>query len=393
MSDSEETPASVPAAKPARLDSLDALRGFDLFALTMLGPVVHAADRGGLLSAQLGNAFSHVAWRGFNCWDMVMPLFLFMAGVSIPFAMAKFRGDGNGGVPALPMRRAHLRIAKRVLVLWLLGAIAQGNLLAFDAATFKPLSNTLQAIAIGYAGAALLFLHCRMRAQIAVAGTLLFVSWLACALFGDWNPDTNLPERIDEFLLGRWTDGARVAADGSVVFSPWYHYAWIFPSLNFVVTVMSGVFTGAVLKNGALSSARKFFALAGTGAALACAGWILDFCEIAPVIKTIWTSSMVLVTGGYGMLLMAAFFGVTDWAGVKRGSGWLKIIGMNSVLAYMLSPEVGLVSFGGVSRPLLRGFAQFMEPAMFQTLVACGNAIVLFLILWLCARAKVFLKA
>ena len=90
---------------------------------------------------------------------------------------------------------------------------------------------------------------------------------------------------------------------------------------------------------------------------------------------------------------MAAFFGVMDWAGLKRGSGWLKLVGMNSVLAYMLSPEVGLVSFDGVSRPLLRGLAQFTEPAAFEALVACGNALVLFLILWLCARAKVFLKA
>lgn len=385
------TLAPVPA-KPQRLDSLDALRGFDLFALTMLGPVAHTAMQNGLLPAALANAFSHVAWRGFNCWDLVMPLFLFMAGVSIPFAMAKFLG-GKDGVPAQPMWRAHLRIAKRVVLLWVLGAIAQGNLLAFDLTVFKPLTNTLQAIAIGYAGAALLFLHCRVRTQIVVACVLLCVSWLACTMFGDWNPDTNLPERIDEFLLGRWTDGARVAADGSVIFAPWYHYAWIFPSLNFVVTVLSGVFAGTLLKRENLSPARKFFILAGTGAALACAGWISDLCEIAPVIKTIWTSSMVLVTSGYGMLLMAAFFGVIDWLGVKRGSGWLKIIGMNSVLAYMLSPEVGLVSFDGVSRPLLRGLAQFTEPATFHVFVACGNAAVLFLILWLCFRGKVFLKA
>ncbi len=391
MNDDSATPP-VPA-KPPRLDSLDALRGFDLFALTMLGPIAHAAMSGGLLPAPLANAFSHVAWRGFNCWDLVMPLFLFMAGVSIPFAMAKFLG-GNGGVPAQqPISRAYLRIAKRVVLLWLLGAIAQGNLLAFDLAVFKPLTNTLQAIAIGYAGAALLFLHCRARTQIVVACVLLGVSWLACTAFGDWNPDTNLPERIDEFLLGRWTDGARVDAGGNVVFAPWYHYAWIFPSLNFIVTVLSGVLTGTLLKRETLSPARKFFILAGTGAALACAGWLADFCEIAPVVKTIWTSSMVLVTSGYGMLLMAAFFGVIDWLGVKRGTGWLKIIGMNSVLAYMLSPEVGVVSFDGISRPLLRGLAQFMEPATFHVLVACGNALVLFLILWLCARAKVFLKA
>ena len=387
MSSTQDVPAPT-----QRLDSLDALRGFDLFVLTMLGPVMHLMTRQGQLPNWLGNAFSHVSWRGFNCWDMVMPLFLFMAGVSIPFAMAKFR-VGNAGATEFSAGKAHFRIAKRVLVLWILGAIAQGKLLAFDASVFKPLSNTLQAIAIGYAGAALLFLHCKIRTQIIVAGALLFVSWLVCVIFGDWNPNTNLPERIDEFLLGRWVDGARVGADGNVIFAPWYHYAWIFPSMNFVVTVLSGVFTGAILKNKASSPARKFFLLAGTGAGLVVAGWALDFCGIAPVIKTIWTSSMVLVTSGYGMLLMAAFFGVMDWAGFKRGSGWLKTIGMNSVLIYMLSPEVGLISFDGISRPLLIGFKQFVEPSTFKVFIACGNAALLFWLIWLCRRAGVFLKA
>ena len=31
----------------------------------------------------------HVAWHGFHFFDMIFPLFLFIAGVSFPFSLAK----------------------------------------------------------------------------------------------------------------------------------------------------------------------------------------------------------------------------------------------------------------------------------------------------------------
>ena len=81
------------------------------------------------------------------------------------------------------------------------------------------------------------------------------------------------------------------------------------------------------------------------------------------------------------------------WLGWKRWAGWLKIIGMNSILAYMLSPEVGLINFNGISRPLLGGLLRACDVARPEIFFAAGNAAVLFLILWLCYRAKIFLKA
>lgn len=387
---------SAPAVPAQRLESLDALRGFDLFVLTMLGPVMHAWLGHHPNGAWHIAHWTHVPWAGFLAWDLVMPLFMFMAGVSIPFAMAKYVGANA----TLPRSHALWRILRRVIILWILGCAAQGNLLAFDAGAFKPLSNTLQAIAIGYAGAALAFLFLNLKKQIALAGALLVAFTAGCLLFGEWQTagtspwarELNFPATLDKLLLGRWRDCASVAADGRVVFPGYYDTAWIWCSLTFVVTVMSGVFTGILLKNKTFSPARKFWSLIVAGTALVALGW-LGHAAGLPVIKRIWTGTFTLVSSGYCVLLMAAFYGAVDWLGCKRWAGWLKIIGMNSILAYMLSPEVGLINFNGISRPLLGGLLCACDVARLEIFFAAGNAAVLFLILWLCYRAKIFLKA
>lgn len=377
-----------------RLDSLDALRGFDLFVLCMLGPVMHCWLGHHPDGAWQVAHWTHATWEGLLMWDLVMPLFMFMAGVSLPFAMAKYlEGDKKSRVLAL------WRIARRVVLLWLLGCVAQGNLLSFDLAVFKPFSNTLQAIAVGYAGAALAFLFLDFRKQLILFVALLALFTAGCFCFGDWQSagtspwerELNFPATLDKILLGTWRDGARTDASGNVIFSDGYDTAWIFCSLTFVATVMSGVFAGTILKNKAFPQIKKCALLILAGLAMLAVGWICHVLGM-PVIKRIWTASFVLVASGWCFLLMALFYAIIDWFGCKCGIGWLKIIGMNSILAYMLSPEVGLIRFDSITRPLLSGFAKTFEIARPEILFACGNALILFLILWLCARAKVFLK-
>lgn len=69
-----------------RLESLDALRGFDLFCLVGLEEVIHALNHAtdAPWMDKLMWAFTHAEWEGFSPWDLVMPLFMFMAGVTIP---------------------------------------------------------------------------------------------------------------------------------------------------------------------------------------------------------------------------------------------------------------------------------------------------------------------
>ena len=88
-----------------------------------------------------------------------MPLFLFIVGVAMPFAFARRleAGQTNG--------QMYGRILRRVVVLWVLGMIAQGNLLDWDLSTLHPFSNTLQAIAVGYLVAGIALLHLPALAQ------------------------------------------------------------------------------------------------------------------------------------------------------------------------------------------------------------------------------------
>ena len=133
-----------------------------------------------------------------------------------------------------------------------------------------------------------------------IAAGLLFTFW-GCMEFisvdgygyGNYTPDGNLAEWIDRTLLGRFRDAATVQ-DGQVVFAPWYRYTWILSSLNFAVTTLTGLFAGYILKDKTRQSVRKFYLLAVIGVLLVAAGWLWSF--QMPVIKKLWTSSMVLQT-------------------------------------------------------------------------------------------------
>lgn len=145
-----------------------------------------------------------------------------------------------------------------------------------------------------------------------------------------------LSEWIDRVVLGRWRDGASLDENGAVVFPAWYTYTWIWSSLNFGVTVMTGVFAGQILKS-RIRETKKMKRLLLIGVGMVAAGWLWHL--QMPVIKRIWTSSMVLVSGGYCFLLMALFYYLTDYRRWRKGTGWLRVIGMNSIVAYLLSVE------------------------------------------------------
>ena len=374
--------------KLQRLESLDALRGFDLFCLVVLEGIMHPLSQAvntPWLNKFMWN-FSHVEWEGFSTWDLVMPLFMFMAGVSMPFAFARYK--------ELPEKAAaYKRILKRVVLLWIFGMMCQGNLLGLNPDKIYLYSNTLQAIAAGYLIAALLFLNTEIKTQVATAVGLLFVYWGAMEFItvegyggGNYTPDGNLAEWIDRVVLGRFRDGAKIDG-GEVVFADGYRYTWVLSSLNFGVTVLTGVFAGHILKNNKTSQKRKLYVLLAIGAAMAAAGWLWHL--QMPVIKKIWTSSMVLVSSGYCFLLMALFYYSVDYKGYRKHVAWLKIYGMNSIVAYMLTL---CVSFRSVPQSLFRGLEQYIGP-YYPVLIALSNAAIIYAILWWLHQKRLFLRA
>ena len=369
-----------------RLESLDALRGFDLFFLVALGPLMHSLAR--TANVEWLNesmwVFSHVSWEGFSPWDLIMPLFLFMSGISMPFSLSRYKSISD----KRPLLR---RLAKRILLLWIFGMMCQGNLLALDPNTIYLYSNTLQAIATGYLITALLFLFTSRRTQIITAVVLLLVYWTTMQFItvdgyggGNYTPQGNLAEWIDNTVLGRFRDTAQVI-DGKMVVADWYHYTWILSSLNFGVTVLTGLFAGYIAKD-KIEEKKKLKLYFGTGITMVIAGWLWNF--QMPVIKTIWTSSMVLVSSGYCFLLMGLFYYWIDYKGHRSGITWLKVYGMNSIVAYMLA---NVVNFRCIGESLFYGLEQY-KGSYYSFLMTLWNIGAVYVIIWFMYKRGIFLK-
>lgn len=370
-----------------RLESLDVLRGFDLFCLVALGKIVHKladATQAPVFDSILP-CFDHVHWEGFSSWDLVMPLFMFMSGITIPFALSKYRNTND-------KYAVYKRILKRVVLLWIFGMMCQGNLLGLDPERIYFYSNTLQAIAMGYLISSLLFLHTRIRTQIITAIILLLVYWGAMEFItvngyggGNYTPDWNLAEWIDREVLGRFRDGASVV-NREVVFPDWYRYTWILSSLNFGVTVLTGTFAGYILRNKEWMPQKKLAYLLIIGSLMVAIGWIGGIWH--PVIKKIWTSSMVLVSSGYCFLFMALFYYIIDYKGWRKYTGWLKVYGMNSIVAYMLTM---CVNFSCIGHSLFHGLEPYMG-AYYQVLITLSNVAIVYFILWCLYKKQLFLR-
>lgn len=354
-------------AAPRRLASLDILRGFDLFMLVFLQPVIIAV--GNVWHPEwfqpVLHQLDHEVWEGFRCWDLVMPLFLFMTGAAMPFSFAKYASTGASA----PLYR---KIARRFLLLFILGMVVQGNLLGFNFDRIYFYTNTLQAIAAGYLISALIILNCRVRTQIIMTVALLALYSLPMHLSGDFTREGNFANMIDAVVLGRFR------GDPS--------YTWLWSSLTFGATVMLGTFAGRIIRNGSNRGDRTALILAAIGLGLLIAGKLWGLHQ--PIIKRLWTGSMTLYSGGWCFLLMALFYWWIDVRGHHRGLEWLKIYGMNSIAAYILGE---VINFRSIAASLTYGLAPRLGDLYPAWLTFC-NFLIVFLILRHLYRHRLFLK-
>ena len=380
--------ASAPAPSPGRIVSLDALRGFDMFwivgghgiLVALLGFFVTPLPE--WLKVQIG----HATWEGFTAWDLIMPLFLFVVGVAMPLAFAKRweRGDSLGSV--------YWRVLRRVAVLWVLGMAVQGHLLEPDRHGVFFFSNTLQAIAVGYLVASILLIHLPVLGQVIVTALLLVGYWLLMLLvpFGGqparWPPEenANLARYIDEWVLGAFRDGTT--------------YTWILSGMAFVAMVMMGVFAGHVLRS-RWSGGMRILWLVLLGALALAAGWFwsggfdgldrlggVTFVGVwrFPIIKHLFTSSMVLWAAGWSYLLLALFVLLFDVLRLRWLGFFFEVLGANAIFAYVAS---GLFrgSFQNVADVLLGGLVRYLGtlPAPMPAIGLALGPVATFAVLWL----------
>jgi predicted acyltransferase len=179
-----------------------------------------------------------------------------------------------------------------------------------------------------------------------VAFVVLLVGYWAIMTFvpvpgvgaGSFAADTNLANWVDRnYLPGKLYDFTR---DPEGMLS----------TLPAITTCLLGVFAGLFLRDSQVSPQSRTLWLFAAGCALLAAGylWALQF----PIIKAIWTSSYVLVTGGYSVLLLAILHQIVDVWRLRR---WTKVftwIGANAIALYFLNE---LLSYQTVASRLVGG--------------------------------------
>lgn len=378
-----ETPAPTPApaAKPPRLLSLDALRGFDLFWIVGGHAIVTALLRLTDWSwlAAVHEQLEHVPWNGFHFEDLIFPLFLFLAGVSTPFSLTRRLEEGARGEV---VRKVLLRGALLVVL-----GFVYNNGLQWKGLENMRFGSVLARIGLAGMCAQLLFVFSfrdLRRLWIWLAGVLL--GYWALLAFGhapgfapgDLTMEGNFASYVDRlFLPGKLY---RKIHDPEGLLA-------ILPAIG---NALLGIQAGVWLRRSAseTSGDRKALGLALAGGVLLLAGWAWSW--TFPLNKNLWTSSFVLWTGGWSALLLAAFYWMIDVRGWLGGLGaFFAVVGMNSIFIYMAGK---FIDFGYTTKALFGGLAAALPPAWGALLLAVGFFAVEWALLWFMQRQKWILR-
>lgn len=329
---SKQLPADDFDATPTRLYSLDALRGFDMFWIMGGEEIFHGMAAVFHGKSAFWNAlslqFTHPLWNGFHCYDLIFPLFLFMAGVSTPFSVGRELEKGKSR-PELVWR-----VVKRAFILVLLGYIVNNGL------KIQPISDirfpsVLARIGLAYMFANIIYLYAKEWMQIAwfwffIVGYYLLLKFTSAPGFphGDLTPMGNFASYIDRTIL---PGKLYVPYPGTHI--NMHDPEGLMSTIPAISTGILGILTGTFLKKKKFTPTQKAvrMALAGVVFLILAQIWNLDF----PINKNLWSSSFVLNVGGISLLLMSLFYYVIDVLGYKKWAFFFKVIGMNSILIYM----------------------------------------------------------
>jgi predicted acyltransferase len=430
------TPAATQAAQspttPQRLMSVDALRGFDMFWIIGADSLVYALHRMSQTrpTSFLAEQLDHAEWQGFHFYDLIFPLFVFIMGASLVFSLTKTI-ERAGRAEALG------RVFRRGILLFLVGLFYSGGF-----ASSWPdmrLMGVLNRIALAYMFGGLLFCFFRPRTLAVIGVSLLLGYWAllavvpirdiqltksnlaalaeqagdtkTAALFQDesnpsavknspaWAAAEQMFYGTTNRVTGKFDPGLNLVNHLDFQYLPGRKYDTFYDPEGYlstipaVVTCLLGVFAGLLLKNQAVPDTRKVAYLVAAGVASAALGWFwgLQF----PVIKKIWTSSYVLVAGGYSAILLGLFYLVVD---VWRARAWCQPfvwMGMNSITIYLTSNILG--GFRKVAARFVGGDIRFfldhhVAKGLGDLMISVVGLVVAFWLVQFLYRRKIFLR-
>jgi predicted acyltransferase len=424
----------APPASTSRVMSVDALRGFDMFWIIGAGSLVTALNRMTKTGPTefLAYQLEHADWEGFHFYDLIFPLFVFLMGVSVVFSLTKtIERDGRA--------EALKRVFRRGILLYVIGLFYSGGIA--NGWPDMRLMGVLNRIALAYFFGGLLFCLFKPRALVAICVSLLAGYWVLMTFVpirdiqltkqniarlatqaGDsataeyflnpastnastvknsqpWAATQKLFYSTTARVTGKYNQGYNLSDHIDFQYLPgkkWDIFAdpeGFLSTIPAVATCLLGIFAGFLIKNETISGRHKVAYLLAFGIAAAMLGWLWNF--QFPVIKKIWTSSYVLVAGGYSAILLGIFYLIVD---VWKYQSWCRPfvwIGMNSITIYLASNFIG--GFSKLALRIAGGdvrtfFDAHFARGMGDLLVALVGLAMVFWFVRFLYRNKIFLR-
>jgi predicted acyltransferase len=321
----------------------------------------------------LADHMKHAGWEGFCFLDLIAPLFLFLVGLLLPTVVL---GRIEKGVRP---SKLYPHLLKRAAVLVFLGWVNYG-LLRFQWDTMR-WSTVLGRIGICYFFASLLVIHTRWKTQLGISVAILLGFWAALLWIpvpgygpGDLTPEGCLTTWLDQQLIPG-TLGLGL-----------YDRQGVLSTFTSLATTLIGVLAGHWLRSGRTGNQKALdFLLAGL--VLLAVGW--GWGKIFFISRNIWTSSFVLYSAGWSLLLLAVFYWVIDVRGYQKWSFFLVVIGMNAITIWV---GQRLIDFDSTADALFLGFSKYVG-VVGPLFMALSVIFVKWIFLWFLYKQKIFLKA
>jgi predicted acyltransferase len=365
--------------KPKRLYSLDALRGFDMFWI-MGGESIFiglASLSGWPIFQWWAGQLDHVPWHGFRFYDMIFPMFLFIAGISFPFSVAR-------RVAANESRKLLYRhVLIRGLTLVLLG-ILYNNAVKFDFENMR-YGSVLGRIGLAWMFAALIFMNTKLNFRIVWFCALLIGYWLLLLLFPAhdlgstdiFSREGNLTSYIDRVLMPGKLYLGNHDPEG------------ILSTIPAISTALLGMFTGEFLISQYLNNKplRKVLYMAIAAICLMIIGQLWNL--IFPINKNLWTSSFVCFVGGLSLLLFTLFYLIIDVWNYRKWAFVFVVIGMNPITIYLAER---IINFKSASKFFFGGLITLFPETWSPFLNGIAITAIGWVFLYILYRKKVFLK-
>lgn len=352
--------SSLQKAGNNRLVSLDAYRGITMFLLVGESARLYGAFEGLFPEASgwkmIFTQFTHHPWNGLRFWDLIQPFFMFIVGVAMPFSLSKRlqRQEDRSNVTK--------HILKRCLLLFLFGTglhCLRSGALVFE--LWNVLTQLSFTILLTY-----LLINQSLKTQLLVSIALLFITELMYRFYDPSAPfvkGENFGSYIDLILMGKLSGGGWVAINCLPTAA---HTLW-------------GAMCGKILLS-SRHNALKIRYLISAGLVGLILGYTLDWSGITPIIKRICTSSFVLASGGWSILVLAFFFWLIDLKKVNEWPFMFIVVGMNSIFIYLFANLLGHNWLYDAVRVFNYGF---LEPlGIPENVLALLNGIFTLSIMW-----------